>query len=234
MTNLAGKQVVVVGGTSGIGKSVVSRLLDLGAEVVNISRTGHDQAANIALDVTSDFSHIDGLPEEIHGIVYCPGSILLKPFQSLKPEHYREDFELNVLGGIKVVKACLKPLKKAGSSSIVFFSTVAVHQGMNFHTSIAAAKGALEGVVKSLAAEFSRMNVRVNAIAPSLTDTPLAGNLLATADKRKASEERHPLQKIGSPEEIAEGAIYLLSQASSWMTGQVLHLDGGISSIKPL
>ncbi|WP_258098995.1 SDR family NAD(P)-dependent oxidoreductase [Marinoscillum pacificum] len=232
--DFAGKHIVVVGGTSGIGEAVVSKLLAAGAEVTNIARREHSEVSNISLDVTSDFDAIEGLPEQIDGLVYCPGNINLKPFQSLKPEQYLEDFNLNVLGGIKVLKACLKSLRKSETSSIVFFSTVAVHQGMNYHTSVAASKGALEGVVKSLAAEFARQKIRVNAIAPSLTDTPLASALLATEEKRKASEERHPLKKVGSADEIAEGVLYLLSDATKWMTGQILHLDGGMSSVRPL
>ena len=232
--DFAGKHIEVVGGTSGIGEAVVSKLIAAGAEVTNIARRENNSVSNISLDVTSEFDAIDGLPDQIDGLVYCPGNINLKPFQSLKPEQYLEDFNLNVLGGIKVLRACLKSLRQSETSSVVFFSTVAVHQGMNYHTSVAASKGALEGVVRSLAAEFSRHKIRVNAIAPSLTDTPLAAALLSTEDKRRASEDRHPIKSIGSAEEIAAGVIYLLSDATKWMTGQILHIDGGMSSVRPL
>lgn len=229
-----GKNILVVGGTSGIGKALVSKLKSSGANVINASRSEADGVANISLDVTEDFQSIEGLPEQLDGLVYCPGSINLKPFQSLKPQDYLEDYQINVVGALNAVKASLKNLKKSESASIVFFSTVAVSQGMSFHTSVAAAKGAIEGVTRSLAAEFARQGIRVNAIAPSLTDTPMASSLLSSEDKRKASEDRHPLKRVGTPEEMAEAAAYLLSGATSWMTGQVLHLDGGMSSIRPL
>ncbi len=229
-----GKNILVVGGTSGIGKSLVEKLKNAGANVINASRSEAAGVDNIPLDVTEDFQKIDDLPDQLDGLVYCPGSINLKPFQSLKPEDYREDFNLNVVGGLNVVKASLKSLKKSKSASIIFFSTVAVTQGMSFHTSVAAAKGALEGVTRSLAAEFARQNIRVNAIAPSLTDTPMAKSLLSSDDKRKASEERHPLKRVGAADEMADAALYLLSDATAWMTGQILHLDGGMSSIRPL
>ena len=229
-----GKNILVVGGTSGIGKSLVEKLKNADANVINASRSKADGVDNIPLDVTEDFQKIDDLPDQLDGLVYCPGSINLKPFQSLKPEDYLEDFNLNVVGGLNVVKASLKGLKKSKSASIIFFSTVAVTQGMSFHTSVAAAKGALEGVTRSLAAEFARQNIRVNAIAPSLTDTPMAKSLLSSDDKRKASEERHPLKRVGAADEMADAALYLLSDATAWMTGQILHLDGGMSSIRPL
>ena len=229
-----GKNILVVGGTSGIGKSLIEKLKNAGAHVINASRSEAEGVDNLHLDVTKDSQKFDGLPEQLDGLVYCPGSINLKPFQSLKPDDYLEDFNLNVVGGLNVVKASLKSLKKSESASIVFFSTVAVSQGMSFHTSVAAAKGALEGVTRSLSAEFARQNIRVNAIAPSLTDTPMAKSLLSSEDKRKASEDRHPLKRIGDPNEIADAALYLLSDATSWMTGQILHLDGGMSSIRPL
>ncbi len=230
-----GKNVLVVGGSSGIGKATLSKLREQGAEVYNVSRSpSHIQGiSDILLDVLSDFSVIEGMPDRLDGLVYCPGSINLKPFQGLKYEDFLRDFEINVLGGIKVLKACVKNIKAAESPSIVFFSTVAVTQGMSFHSSVAACKGAIEGLVKSLAAEWSRSGIRVNAIAPSLTDTPMAQNLLSTDEKRKASEERHPLKGISTAEELAGTVMYLLSDVAHRVTGQVIHVDGGMSSIRP-
>ncbi|WP_421895991.1 SDR family NAD(P)-dependent oxidoreductase [Marinoscillum sp.] len=236
MGTFDGKNVLVVGGSSGIGKATVLKLREQGTEVYNVSRSSCQiqGVTDIGLDVLSDFSAIEGLPDRLDGLVYCPGSIHLKPFQSLKIDDFLRDFEINVLGAVKVLKACLRNLRAAERSSVTLFSTVAVAQGMTFHSSVAASKGAIEGLVKSLAAEWSRSGIRVNAIAPSLTDTPMARNLLSTDEKRKASEERHPLKGISTAEELAGTVIYLLSDAAQRVTGQVMHVDGGMSSIRPL
>jgi NAD(P)-dependent dehydrogenase (short-subunit alcohol dehydrogenase family) len=231
-----GKNILIVGGSSGIGNATAQQLKAAGADVYNASRrpSGISGVGDIELDITTDFSTIDGLPSVLDGLVYCPGSINLKPFQSLKIEDFQADFNINVLGAIRVIKASLKSLKSSSSASIVLFSTVAVSQGMNFHSSVAVSKGAIEGLTKSLAAEFSRSGIRVNAIAPSLTDTPMAAALLSTEEKRKASEDRHPLKGVGNPEDFAEAVSYLLSDATKWMTGQILRIDGGMSTIKNL
>jgi NAD(P)-dependent dehydrogenase (short-subunit alcohol dehydrogenase family) len=225
------KNVVIIGGNSGIGKSVVEKLEKQGANIFTYSRSG---AIGRELDVTVNFDKIEGLPESIDGLVYCPGTINLKPFHRFTVEEFRNDYEVNVLGAVKVLQACLKALKKSGSASVVLYSTVAVSIGLGFHSSISSAKGAVEGLAKSLAAEWATSKVRVNVVAPSLTDTPLALNLLGTDEKKEASNKRHPLGRYGQPEDIASATIFLLSEESSWMTGQVLHLDGGISSIKAM
>jgi NAD(P)-dependent dehydrogenase (short-subunit alcohol dehydrogenase family) len=225
------KNVVIIGGNSGIGKSVVEKLEKEGANIFTYSRSG---AIGRQLDVRENFEKIEGLPESIDGLVYCPGTINLKPFHRFTVEEFRNDYEVNVLGAVKVLQACLKALKKSGSASVVLYSTVAVSIGLGFHSSISSAKGAVEGLAKSLAAEWATSKVRVNVVAPSLTDTPLALNLLGTDEKKEASNKRHPLGRYGQPEDIASATIFLLSEESSWMTGQVLHLDGGISSIKSM
>lgn len=225
------KNVVIIGGNSGIGKAVVEKLEKQGANIFSYSRTG---AIGSQLDITGNFEKIEGLPESIDGLVYCPGTINLKPFHRFTVEEFRNDYEINVLGAVKVLQACLKALKKSGSASVVLYSTVAVSIGLGFHSSISSAKGAVEGLAKSLAAEWATSKIRVNVIAPSLTDTPLALNLLGTDEKKEASNKRHPLGRYGQPEDIASATIFLLSEESSWMTGQVLHLDGGISSIKSM
>jgi len=183
------------------------------------------------LDVTSSEIELNNLPEEIHGLAYCPGSINLMPFKRIKPAQFAEDFELQVNGAIKVIQKVLPNLKAAGNSSILFFSTVAVQTGFNFHAQVAASKGAIEGLTRSLAAEFAP-TIRVNAIAPSLTDTPLASKLLSSDEKKEANAQRHPLKSLGSAENIAELGLFLLSEKSKWITGQIIHADGGMSSIK--
>ena len=229
------KHYLVVGGSSGIGLEVVKRLLAQGATVSVISRTA-DTLANLdvhhhSADVLADDLKQLDLPERLDGLVYCPGSITLKPFRSLKPEQFLADYQINVLGAVKSIQAALKPLKKAGESSVVLYSTVAVGQGMSFHASIAAAKGAVEGLTRSIAAELAPA-IRVNCIAPSLTDTPLAERLLSTDDKREASNLRHPLKRVGTPEDIAAATLFLLSDQSSWVTGQIFGIDGGMSALK--
>ena len=166
-------------------------------------------------------------PDERAGYI-C---IVLKPFRSLKPAQFQSDFDINVLGAVKTMKACFKGLKKSGAGGVLLFSTVAVQQGMSFHASIAAAKGAIEGLTKSLAAEWAP-TIRVNCIAPSLTHTPLAGRLLSTPEKKEASGARHPLKRVGEAAEIAEMGAFLLSEKAGWMTGQIIGMDGGMSSVR--
>lgn len=177
---------------------------------------------------------IDELPlieKAIDGIVYCPGTINLKPLKSLKIEDFQKDFDINLLGAVRVINKYLNNLKSAKKPSIVLFSTVAVQTGMQYHASIASAKGAVEGLTRSLAAEFAP-NIRVNCIAPSITSTPLAEKLLNNEAKLKASEDRHPLKRIGDAKEIAEIVGFLLSDKTGFITGQIIKVDGGISSIK--
>ena len=172
------------------------------------------------------------LPDVLHGLVYCPGTINLKPFQRLTPNDYRHDFEVNVLGAVSAIHMAYTAIKKSKNSSIVLFSTVAAKLGMGMHSSVSVAKSAVEGLAKSLAAELAPFNVRVNAVAPSLTDTPLAGFLLADENKREAGNKRHPLNRYGTPQDIASMAAYLLSDQASWITGQIIGVDGGMGSLK--
>lgn len=234
------KQYVIVGGSKGIGKSIVANLLSEGHTVYNISRTDdtdfhlHNPGTyhHIEHDVLSGDLPKDELPQSIDGLAYCPGSINLKPFRSLSIEDYKSDFDINVLGVVTAIKSCLTGLKKSeGMASVVLFSTVAVGQGMPFHASIAASKGAVEGLVKSLASELAP-RIRVNAVAPSLTDTPLASGILSSPERKESSNQRHPLKRYGQPEDIANAAYYLLSEQSSWVTGQILNVDGGMSAIQ--
>jgi len=225
---------LIIGGASGIGASLVERLAGhhhIFATYRN-SVPGPKQAgvAYHHLDVSGDFD-LDFLPESLDGLVYGPGSIQLRPFNRISPESFLDDYNLQVLGAVRAIQQALPALKKSGQASIVLFSTVAVQRGFNFHSQIAASKGAIEGLIRSLAAEFAP-DIRVNGIAPSLTDTPLASSLLSSEAKREANAQRHPLKRIGKPDDIASMAAFLLSEQSSWISGQILHVDGGMSSIQ--
>lgn len=224
---------LIVGGTKGIGLALTQKLVGDGHTVVVWARTATDVAGAkvFACDLTSDVPDISTLPEHLDGVVYCPGSINLKPFARLSPDDFLQDYQVNLLGAVKTLHATQALLKKSSQASVILFSTVAVTTGMPFHASVASSKGAVEGLVKSLAAEWAP-GIRVNAIAPSLTATPLAEKLISSPEKREAAGKRHPLQKIGEPEDIAAMAAFLLSPAAGWMTGQVLHVDGGMSAIK--
>ena len=226
---MEGQNIVIIGGNSGIGKALTESLRNSGAKVYLYSKSGE---GTTPLDITQDFSEIPNLPEVIDGLVYCPGTINLKPFHRISIEEFKEEMDINFFGAVRVLQACMKSLKKSTNPSVVLFSTVAVQTGMGFHAGISSAKGAVEGLVRSLAAEWAPSGIRVNAIAPSLTDTPLAGKILSSPDKKEASDKRHPLGRIGHPEDISEAALYLLSGKSSWVTGQIFHVDGGMSVLK--
>ncbi|MFN5170254.1 MAG: SDR family NAD(P)-dependent oxidoreductase [Cyclobacteriaceae bacterium] len=226
---------LIMGGTSGIGLALTQQLMNEGHEVWTASRrpTGNPGAHHLVFDALRDDPSTLQLPEVLDGFAYCPGSINLKPFHRLSDAEFLEDFNLNVIGAIRTTRTLLPKLKGSAAASVVFFSTVAVQQGMPFHASIAAAKGAIEGLTRSLAAELAPA-IRVNAVAPSLTDTPLAARLLTSDEKRKASGDRHPLKKIGTADDVAAAARFLLTPASGWMTGQIVAVDGGLSALRPM
>lgn len=226
---------LIVGASSGIGKAIAEDLAKAGHQVYgtyNKNLCNDQQNLNYHyLDVLSDTYDVSYLPEKIDGLVYCPGSIVLKPFHRMKAEDFVNDYQLQTIGAIKTIQAVLPRLKESGNGSVVLFSTLAVQTGLNFHSMVASSKGAIEGLSRALAAEFAP-SIRVNCIAPSLTDTPLAASLLNTEEKKLANAQRHPLKRIGSAEDISNLACFLLSDKSAWMTGQILHLDGGMSVLK--
>jgi NAD(P)-dependent dehydrogenase (short-subunit alcohol dehydrogenase family) len=231
------KNIVIIGAGKGIGLET-TRLLQPNNHVFTVSRNATAELISLnttfyeADTATSDLSFISEIPDTIHGLVYCPGSINLKPFNRLSEKDFTDDFQQNVLGAVRTIQKVLPNLKKANGASIVLFSTVAVKMGMPFHSSVAASKGAIEGLAKSMAAEFAASKIRVNVIAPSLTDTPLAASLLSSAEKKEAAAKRHPLNSIGNPSEIAQLVSFLISEHAAFITGQVIGADGGMGSLK--
>jgi NAD(P)-dependent dehydrogenase (short-subunit alcohol dehydrogenase family) len=225
---------LIVGASSGIGFELAKSLTEKGNKVIALSRTDNNLASlnNIAhyqVDISIENPDFPIIDEAINGLIYCPGTINLKPFRALKPEDYLNEFNINALGAVKTIKQYLPNLTNAGNGNIVLFSTVAMQTGMAFHAGIAMAKGAVEGLTRSLAAEFAP-KIRVNAVAPSLTATPLSDKLINAEAKLKGAEERHPLKKIGNVEDISNAVQYLLN--ATWVTGQIMQVDGGMSAVR--
>ena len=231
------KNILVVGGSSGIGLSLVKLLCEKGAQVYVVSRSAAADwpvgVRHLPLDILGDISILPAfLPDQLHGLVYSVGSINLKPFTRLTEEDFLADYRLNVIGAARIIQQSIKPLKNALSASVVLISSVAARTGMGFHASISAAKSGVEGMALSLAAELAPLNIRVNVVAPSLTDTPLAKILLNTPDKQEASAKRHPLGRYGNPEDISRAIAFLLDGDNTWITGQVIGIDGGLGRLK--
>jgi 3-oxoacyl-[acyl-carrier protein] reductase len=222
------KTFLFIGSNSDIAKEALQLLESNGNKVIGISRNHIDEVENnlIGNPVLNDLQEID---VEIDGLVYFPGSITLKPFRSIKQADFQSELEINVLGAINSIQKYSSKLTEG--SSIVLFSTVAVQVGMPFHSAVAVAKGAVEGLTRALAAEFAP-KIRVNCIAPSLTKTKMAEKFLSTPEKEESAGQRHPLKKVGQPEDLANAVIFLLNDTSKWMTGQILHIDGGMSSLR--
>jgi NAD(P)-dependent dehydrogenase (short-subunit alcohol dehydrogenase family) len=227
------KNILLIGGSYGIGLAILKELENKN-NVFVASRTSEAidnlNVTHIPFDVTTDLLDVSKLPAVIDGLVYCPGSINLRPFKGLKIETFESDMQINFFNMVKVVQQFLPQLTASNQASIVLFSSVAASMGMPFHTSVAAAKGAIEGFAKALAAEYAP-KIRVNVIAPSLTNTPLADKFLNNETKQEKSAERHPLKRFGQPEDLAQMANFLLSENSSWISGQILHVDGGMSTL---
>jgi len=227
------KNILLIGGSYGIGLAIAQELHN-DNKIFVASRSNENLAGlyvtHIPFDATTDTLDTSKIPAIIDGLVYCPGSINLRPFRGLKPEAFEVDLQINFISLVKVIQAVLPNLTTGEQSSIVLFSSVAASMGMPFHTSVAAAKGAIEGFAKALAAEYAP-KIRVNVIAPSLTDTPLADKFLNNETKQEKSAERHPLKRFGKPEDSAQMASFLLSDKSSWISGQIFHVDGGMSTL---
>lgn len=226
---------LIVGGNSTIGQLLVDSLADKGHTCYVISRTPlKSNGGNIhflEMDILNDEIPEDYLPEALDGLVYLPGTINLKPFRALKPDDFREAYEINFMGAVKSIQAAEKALKKSDNASIVLFSTVAVQTGMPFHAAVASAKGAIEGLTRSLAAEFAP-KIRVNSIAMSLTDTKMAERFLSSDAKLEASRNRHPMKEVGQPEDMAAITEFLLGSNAKWVTGQIIGADGGIGTLR--
>jgi 3-oxoacyl-[acyl-carrier protein] reductase len=227
------KNILLIGGSYGIGLAIAKELENEN-RVLIASRTKEFltdlNVIHIPFDATTDNLDISQLPDTIDGFVYCPGTINLRPFKGLKIDAFENDMQINFMSMVKVLQTVLPNLAAAKQGSVVLFSSVAAGMGMPFHTSIAAAKGAVEGFAKALAAEYGN-NIRVNVIAPSITDTPLANKFLNSEDKREKAAERNPLKKVGTVEDLAHMAAFLLSDKSNWISGQVFHVDGGMSTL---
>lgn len=227
------KNILIIGGSYGIGLAIAKEL-QYESKIYIASRTNEALAemniTHIKFDASIDTLDTSTLPNTLDGFVYCPGSINLRPFRGLKPEAFESDLQINFISMIKVLQSVLPNLSAANQSSIVLFSSVAAKMGMPFHTSVAAAKGAIEGFAKAFAAEYAP-KIRVNVIAPSLTDTPLAEKFLNNEEKKEKSAQRHPLKRVGTAEDMAKTARFLLSEDSSWISGQTFHVDGGMSSL---
>jgi len=225
------KTILIIGGSRGIGRAILEQQVAVN-KIVVISRGeidfSHTNLIHFQLDVLKD-----ELPdlEIVDQLVYCPGSINLKPFHRLKLEDFTTEFEINVMGAVKVIQKYLPQLKVGNNASIILFSTVAAKLGMPFHSSIAVAKSGVEGLVKTLGAEFASI-IRVNAIAPTLTNTDLAGHLLRNETAIENMIQRHPLKKILQPSEVADMTDFLLSEKSKSISGQIFELDCGIVSFK--
>ena len=227
------KNILFIGGSTGIGLETVKLLHEkhnLFVACRSDENLSNLNVTYIRFDVLNDELDLEKIPESLHGFVYFPGSINLRPFRGLKISTFKEDLNINFISMVKTLQKVLNNLKKSENCSVVLYSTVAVKVGMPFHSSVSASKGAIEGFAKSLAAEFAP-NIRVNVVAPSLTDTPLASRFLNNEVKKEKVGDRHPLKRHGNAIDIANSTAFLLSDESSWLTGQILGVDGGMSTL---
>lgn len=228
------KTFLFAGASSKMAIETAKLLKDSGHKVIGISTKAeidvYDQLYTIE---KYNFGLFPLIEQPINGIAYFPGTINLKPFHRLSENDFQNDYQINALGAVAFIQAYLGNLKNAKQASIVLISTIAVAQGMPFHSSIAMAKGALEGLTKSLAAELAP-SIRVNCVAPSLSDTPLGEKFINTPEKLEASQKRNPMKKVGSASDLANAISFLLDEKSGWITGQTIAVDGGMNNLKLL
>jgi 3-oxoacyl-[acyl-carrier protein] reductase len=227
------KSFLFAGASSAIAEAVLMQMPNDSVWALSTKSAALPQYAAHFQVVDYSKNSLPDIDEPLDGLVYFPGSINLKPFNRISEEDFLNEYKLNALGAVSVIQKYLPNLKKSASASIVLISTVAAAQGMPYHASISMAKSAIEGLTLALAAEFAP-HIRVNAVAPSLTQTPLADKLLNTPEKVEANNKRHPLKRVGQPEDIANAIHFLLSEKSAWMTGQILNVDGGMSTVRSL
>jgi len=225
------KRILLIGASSAMAKATAKQLSQNGSYVIGLSRSlqpeGYDESHQVE-------NYLEGLPDlsgPIDGLIYFPGTIQLKPFHRLTLDDFKAELDIHVFGAIHAIQHYLPLLKQADQASVVLMSSVAATTGMTFHASVSLVKGALESLTRSLAAEYAP-KIRFNAVAPSLTQTPMAERLTATEEKIQQAGERHPLKRIGQPEDLAQSIAFLVSEQSSWITGQVLHVDGGMGVLK--
>ena len=234
-------KILVFGGTGSIGKALSKKLKKDNYEPIILSRN-EEELKVVSKEIDCDYKVCDVLDlekvkniseefkDDIYGIAYCVGSINLKPIKISKDEDYIESFKINTLGAINIIRLNYESLAK-NNGSILLYSTIAVKQGFTNHTIVSTAKGAIEGLTLSLAAEFAP-KIRVNCIAPSLTDAKMTQKLISNETIKKAIENMHPLPKIGSGDDFSDIGSFLLSDKNSWITGQIFHIDGGRSSLR--
>lgn len=226
------KNILIAGASSAMAQSLIQIAQSEGDRIIALSRQANEQD-HIEWHQVENYSQqaLPTLEDPIHGLVYFPGSIALKPFHRTAEADFKLDLDIHLFGAIAVMQRYLPQLKLAGSASVVTIGTVATHVGMPFHASVAASKGALQSLTQSLAAEYAPA-IRFNMVAPSLTDTPMAERLLNSPEKKESAAKRSPLGKVGEPEDIAEMIAFLLSEKSKWISGQTLHVDGGLSTLR--
>ena len=224
---------LVIAASSGIGLATVSCLKEAGHSVFTTARDGTKITPDAILDAT-DFDAVDRVFETagtLDGVVNCSGSLLLKSAHLTSKEQYQSVIDASLTTAFATVRAAGKYFTNGGS--VVLISSAAAMEGLANHEAIAAAKAGIIGLTLSAAATYAPSNIRFNAVAPGLTETPMTAVLTANATARKFSEAMHALGRLGKPDDVARAIVFLLDPANSWITGQVLAVDGGLSRVRP-